>query len=292
MSDLEESMNSLNNPSFISRILSILEIPVSSQAHRFCKYGALLLVLVYAFSSVAYRIKFLFLQRRASKSSSSEALLPDYSDDEIYSDDEEEDDVDEEEEESSSSSEDESDERKSSYQNLTKFEEDYRVAGSTNLSESEGQNSKFTLRRRRSGIGGGDGFSFSELLDSKSVVKLFDDSSSDGNTKSIFSLAAVAMSSPAVIVSASGSENGGKLLGVNAWDMRMRRRIPAIHAEWRPRESGTGTVVGVNAGGVDKIYVRDDLCSDLVGDMRKVNSPLEDVTEYDEETWWDAGGAS
>ncbi|GAB4828847.1 hypothetical protein Ancab_018507 [Ancistrocladus abbreviatus] len=302
MSDLEASINSLKDPSFISRIIAILEFG-SSQAHRFWKYGALLVALVYAFSSVASRIKIFILQHRKIMSSTSQTLSTDYSDDEAYSDDDDDDDDDEEAEESSCSSEDEIDYRKSSYQDLTRFEEEFRVAGVSNLRESEGQSRKFMLRRRRSGIGS-EGFSFSEVFNCKSVVKLFDDSSSNGNTISIFDLnksakissifgilPAVTMSSPAVIVSASRSKKDEKLLGVNVWDVRMRRRVPAVHAEWRPRRTGSVPVVGVSAGGVDKIFVSDDVSQDFIGDMRKVNSPLEDVTEYDKHTtdaWWDA----
>ncbi|KAA8529150.1 hypothetical protein F0562_034051 [Nyssa sinensis] len=74
------------------------------------------------------------------------------------------------------------------------------------------------------------------------------------------------------------------LLG--AYDTRIGHQIPAIYAEWRPSQRNT---VGINSGGVEKVYVRDEVTGTLtVGDMRNVKTPLENITESDGDTWWDA----
>lgn len=50
-----------------------------------------------------------------------------------------------------------------------------------------------------------------------------------------------------------------------------------------------GKTLHVESGGVQKVYVRDDgRYSVTVGDMRKVSTPLGNVTESDADTWWDA----
>jgi hypothetical protein len=61
--------------------------------------------------------------------------------------------------------------------------------------------------------------------------------------------------------------------------------VPEVFAELRPT---LGKIVGVVVGGVEKVYVRDDVTGELtVGDMRKPSSPLVNVTESDVDTWWE-----
>lgn len=91
---------------------------------------------------------------------------------------------------------------------------------------------------------------------------------------------------PAVVVSAGEGASGN--LAVAVWDTRLRRLSPAVIAEW---EGNEGRVVGVGAGGVEKVYVKDDVRYGVrVGDMRKVTAPLGNVTERDLGAWWDRDG--
>ncbi|GMH27499.1 hypothetical protein Nepgr_029342 [Nepenthes gracilis] len=298
ISDLESSMNYLNNPSFFTRLISIFEFESFPLPPKFWRWGAFIIALVYAFSSVAHKFKILILQHRKSGPLASEPLSTD-SDDESYGAEEEDDD---DGGRSSCSSDDENDEAaSSSYENITKFEDDFRVAGSSNFNRNELSSRKFQLHRRRSFC---NNFSLSELLSGKSIVKRWDglglgvdlDVSSvtaisildlNKNTKigSIFGQrSAVPTPSPAVILSAI-AENDRKL-GVNLWDTRIRQRTAAVYAEWRLQRPGTA--ITVKAGGIDKIYVRANASKNIIGDVRKVNWPLDISTEYDEDSWWDA----
>ena len=94
-------------------------------------------------------------------------------------------------------------------------------------------------------------------------------------------------SSPSVVVSSETNLSGHSSL--NLWDSRVGFRMPEVFAELRPL---LGKIVGVSGGGgggVKKVYVRDDVTGELtVGDIRKVSSPLVNVTESDVDTWWDA----
>ncbi|GMH01905.1 hypothetical protein Nepgr_003744 [Nepenthes gracilis] len=291
---LEAIVSSLNNASSISRLLSNFEFTKFLRSDEFWKWGAFILALVYASSRVAYKIKILIIQHLKAKSLASEPLVADSSDESCSAEEEDDDDG-----ASSSCSSDEEnyDAASSSHKNLTKLEEDFRVAGSSNFSQNEGHSRKFKLRRRRSFI---SNFSLSELLNRKSVVKLWDglglrvdpaDCSDD--TISIFDLnknmeigsilgkwSAVAPPSPAVIISAI-PENDTKL-GVNLWDTRIGRRTAAMSAEWRLKRPAS--TIAVNAGGIDKSYVRYNLSRNLIGDVRKMNSPMDNPANFDEDT--------
>ncbi|KAK4373309.1 hypothetical protein RND71_008693 [Anisodus tanguticus] len=72
---------------------------------------------------------------------------------------------------------------------------------------------------------------------------------------------------------------------LTAYDKRMTCQFPVICAEW-----GKGEVVGIGGGGVEKVYVRDEVGGVLkVGDIRKVKTMVEMVTEIDGGMWWDTG---
>ncbi|KAK9091308.1 hypothetical protein Sjap_024485 [Stephania japonica] len=162
----------------------------------------------------------------------------------------------------------------------------------------ERRSRKFRLSRRRSGSEGR--FSWSDFVNGKSVVKTWDGlglglglgfESSSGLISSLWDLdreeeeitassrydsgrasrfPATGAPSPAVVVSAGIDERRNNI-GLKVWDSRLGRRNPAIFAEWEPRRRKSSP-----AGVVE------------VRDMRNVAAPLEELTESDLETWWDA----
>ncbi|KAF7808874.1 uncharacterized protein G2W53_035617 [Senna tora] len=288
LNDFPMGLNSLQNPSMLSQIQSI------SVAYTFCKWGALILALLATFGSLVNRFKIFILRFRPDASSLPSLPSLDYSssdddddDDEIpsspsssYLSSEFEEEEEEEENETTPSS--------SSF-NWRRVDQDFRVRGSGHQVDEQFQSGNVRLRRLRSI---GDIFSLSEIANSsKSVVKLwdsigfglgldFDDVDYDYDFSAV---PATTSSSPQpVVVSAEKNASGKTALKI--CDTRLRRGIPAVIAEWGP---SLGKIVGVGFGGVEKFYVGDDAGDDVtVGDMRKVNSPLGNVTESDVDTWW------
>ncbi|XP_054810293.1 uncharacterized protein LOC129311845 [Prosopis cineraria] len=212
-------------------------------------------------------------------------------------------DYEEEEEEISSSSEfeeeDDEEDEKTMSSSLSSFhwrvvDEDCRIRGSGHQIDDRLQSGSVKLRRRRSIR---DIFSLSEIVNSKSVVKLWDNIGfglgldfDDGEiyagslTRPPAAAAAAASSSPPAVVLSADKNASGKT-AVKIWDSRLRRRLPAVIAEWGPN---LGKIVGVGFGEVEKFYVRDDVHDDVtVGDLRNVRSPLQRVTESDTDTWCD-----
>ncbi|XAR52417.1 hypothetical protein NMG60_11020498 [Bertholletia excelsa] len=289
ISDFEAGMNCLQNPSLLSRFFSLSGI----QVYSIWKWGALILALV----GIITRVKLLFFRFYKSKvlaSSGSPALELDG-----------EFELDEDESSSSASSDEEEYEPRKQIEGTEPVEEDFCVAGSSFCRDDwrrEGRDLRF--RRGRSCVG--DRFSWSDLANPRSVVKLWDslglgfdfeedssesvvsvwDLNKDLKTNSYTSqrcqIPAVGMSSRAVILSA-GSSNKNVLFGV--YDTRVPSQTPAIYAEWEPQ---CETVLGVDSGGVEKVYVRDGITASVtVGDMRNVKAPLDNLTEVDGDTWWD-----
>lgn len=260
MTDFEASINSLNKPTLELDFVNF-SLPI-----QFCKWGALFLALAYAFTSFAYKVKILILHfNRKSKSllaTASDPFLSHFSD-EFSSSDDENDDV-------CSSSDDNDDEKEekstsSSYDDLTRFNEDFRVKGGfCNFGENQGQNRKFRLRRRRSIAG--DNFSLlSDLVSGNGVVKLWESG-----------IPSVSIS-PAVIFTAGAGEDGK--FGLGLWDFRTRLESPAVQAEWR--SDRRGKAVGIDTGRTGKVYVSDDVSMGLsVGDVRRLDTPLEYLTEF------------
>ncbi|XP_027361574.1 uncharacterized protein LOC113869452 [Abrus precatorius] len=286
INDLQVGFNSLQNPSFPSQITtSLAGIQSVSVAYNFCKWGAVILALVATFGSIINRIT-IFIIRLRNKAPS----LPSLDDDDLYtsSDDEYENDDDDDVTYSSSELEDDPS-PSSSYNRLDEF---FRVRGTAVDDELFSQNG---THKRRPTIG--DIFSLSELANSKNVVKLWDsigfglgldfDDYEDGVVSAYDgkpSMPASSTASPAVVVSAGEGACGN--LELEIWDTRLRRRKPTVVAEWGPT---VGKTVRVESGGVQKVYVRDDGRYGItVGDMRKVSTPLGNVTESDADTWWDA----
>lgn len=311
------------NPSLVSQVSAVSGIGKFYQTYNLWKWGALILALIASFTTIINRVKALIvkLQKHPSLSSSQHHQLLDDDDcetDSISSDDEDEqerdgdgdDEEDEEEEESGTTP------FYTSRNWQRHVDEDFRVRGSGDVCDDDEQwkNRNLGLRRRRRNIG--DLFSWSELMmtSGKNVVKLWDnlglglglnledyseneftiyDMNYEREFRKIASIFGrkdespafvSASSSPAVIVSAATSGSGRVALG--GWDTRIGSRLPAMLAEWRPK---LGNIVGIKAGGIEKVLVRDSVSNALtVGDMRKVNSPLDDPTEADVDTWWDA----
>ncbi|KAL1803359.1 hypothetical protein ACET3Z_032006 [Daucus carota] len=213
------------------------------------KWGALILALIATFTSISTRIKHIIIRVRSIKRSSSKQLLQCFDDDFDFSDDEDDVDV-----SSTPSDDDESG-------------DDDSVDGGD---EPE-------LRR--------DCFSWSDFSAGNSVVKLWDsfglnldfqDSSEsenptwalDGDLKiSEFfagkgNIPAAGKSSPAVVYLADTSDNDRFVLG--AYDRRISDDIPVV--KWGPIAGGELRRRG----------------------LRNVTSPLNNMTESDVETWWDA----
>ncbi|KAL2519048.1 Uncharacterized protein Adt_15295 [Abeliophyllum distichum] len=97
-----------------------------------------------------------------------------------------------------------------------------------------------------------------------------------------------AVASPKMVFTAERNKKGdGVVLG--GYDKRMRRRVPEVSAEWCSPTAAVTEMVTVSTGGIEKVYVRDDITGLLtVGDVRNVTTPLENVTECEGDRWWDA----
>ncbi|KAI9169177.1 hypothetical protein LWI28_008218 [Acer negundo] len=301
--EFETNMKALHNPSFASQVLSL--------SNTFMKWSALILALIASFTTIINRVKILIIKLQTHPSLASQQL--DLIDDDDY---------DSETASSCSFSEDENDEEEEEDDETVttsfRVDEDFCVRGSGRVYiDEQWRNGNMGLRRRRR-RSIGDLFSWSEFTGGKSVVKLWEDlgfglgfddvdedendvlrGSDSGNLFAIYHLNSdretgkigsvfsakreisalvptSSSSSPAVIVAAAAESSGR--VALRGWDSRIGSRIPAIIAEWRPK---LGNVIGVSAS--------DDVNSALtVGDMRKVNAPLEDLTEAEADTWWDA----
>lgn len=307
-------MNCLQNPSLISRVLSLSNL--TTQVYSFWKWGALIIAIFATFSSIIKRIKVIHIRRIKS---SSESLLQHLDIDLDLSDD---DDSTNDSSRASSDNEDDDDSPTSTASFLNPFagDRDFRVKGSSDCCRSQGQNGHLRLRRHRQNesSGGCEGLAWADFGAGNSVVKLwdslglslgfdsFDDYSDSDSVVSLWDLdkekkisdafgglgdspeafVAAVPSRPVVLSAKAGDNSNGVVLG--AYDTRTGGQKPALYAEWG-RSSSPAKVVGLKSGGVDKVYVRDDVSGALtVGDVRKVKTPLETVTETDGDLWWDA----
>lgn len=291
ISDFEAGMNCLQNPSLISRSFAI-----SGIGNSFWKWGALILAVVATFGSIIRRIKLLFIYIRTVKPSA-EPLLQYLTDDFDFSDD------DDDELSSDSSEEDDVTRNPSSFSD--RVDRDFGVAGSGfSCFREQGRNGNFRNRRRR---GSFERFPWADFAAGKSVVKLWDnlslgydfdeevrvwDLNKDLKFPNIFGdssvVPAMTMGSPAVVLSSEVRENNSNNNDVvlSAYDTRMKGQAPAICASWH---APAAKFLGVNGGGVEKVYVRDNAAGVVtVGDMRNVKTPLGSLTETDGDTWWDA----
>lgn len=270
VSDFDVGINSINDPSFLSRA-SVSGVGKLHHAYSFWKWGALLrIALCASFTPLITRIKSLVLRlRNVDVSLPSPTLLYDYDSDSDSScssdssdDDEDEDDNDDDEDDSVS-----------------------RWKGVNTDDDDKGINGNIPWIRRCSGSFG-DLLSWPDLggLGSSGVVKLWDhlDINGEGSHRnavaSFFGKCGVSSLSPAILFAAK--EKGSDAVEVSAWDARAGFGMPALLAEWRQPGRLLGKIVRVNAGDVDKIYVRDDVGEEItVRDMRMVNSALTEMTE-------------
>lgn len=296
ISEFDVGINSLPNPNLISQFFAFSGIGKIYQVCNLWTWGALILALLASFTSVLNKLRFLIVRLTRRRCLPSPPVVEDFdfdteSDSSDYS---------------SSDDEDQEEDTPSTSRDWRREDENFGVRGSA---YNIGEKSYFSLRRRRGSIG--DLFSLSELVaGGKSVVKLWDNLGlgfglefDDGDDSDVYDFtenrkiasffrddigvqAVSKSSSPAVIVSAGADLSGRVALG--AWDTRLPLQKPSIFAEWRPKNPAE-KIASVNARSMEKVYVRDDVTGDLtVGDMRKVSSPVADLTESDMDTWWDA----
>lgn len=306
----EPSFNSLQNPSFLSQIFSVSGVERVFLAYNFWKWGAVIIAIVASFGSIITSIKILFFRfKLRANSLASEPFLKTI-EDEDYSDDDSDDDDTVSCSSYSSSSEFEEDmepNSSSSTQNSDWFSDNeyFQVKGSSSdhyfNDKRKNRNSGLLKRRNSTDY---RRFSWSDLTSSMSVVKLWDslglsldfndetervtcvyDMEKDKKVYSNFSgkwrVPIIADLSPSAILSAEMSESGIMSLAVR--DPRMGSHFPSILTEWGPKQ---GNIVELSSDGTRKVVIRDDnMGSSMVGDLRKVSSPLKEVDEA--ETWWD-----
>lgn len=314
--NFESGITSLQNPSFVSQILSLSQVPVA-QAYSFWKWGALIIAMVASLGTIVSRIKVLVirLRQRYCSSVGSEPLLR-MLDDDDFSDVSEDEAVDEDDDASWSSSssvsefvDEDNDTTRSIYDDGSwrHVDERFCVRGSGHyVDDHQGQKSNLRQRRRKSLSE--NRFSWSDFATGKSVVKLWDSlglgldlDDTSGKVVSMYDMdrqqkigavvggkllaPATATSLSSAILSAETALSGTVSLGV--WDTRAGCRNPAMFAKWGPH---LGEIVGITSNGAEKVYVRDDVTGGLtIGDLRNVSSPLKRLTESEvETTWWDA----
>lgn len=263
ISDFEAGVNCLQNPSLISQFLPLSTFPKTAQIYG----GALIILILAAFSGLIARIKFLIFEIFRIKLIPAVDSIKLLNDDDFDSD--EDDDVADDETCSSvSSDEDEEyEERESS------LEDEYSSAAGG-------------ICRR---------FSWSDFAAGKSVVKLWDnlatafdwDEDQSDEVVSVWDVPGDKRGAPAVVLSAENVRNGGVSLGL--YDNRVRKGSPEMTAEWPSLRRRA--VAGVGSDEVGTVYVRDDVTGELtVGDLRNVKSPLEWRRVSGASTWWDVDG--
>ncbi|CAH8358485.1 unnamed protein product [Eruca vesicaria subsp. sativa] len=263
ISDIDVGINSMNDQSLLSRPFAVSSVGKLHHAYSFLKCGALLLLAFFASFTIT-KIKNLVLRlRHVDVSLPSPALVYDYdsdSDSSCSSDTSDDEDEDHDKEDDSVNG-DSRVKRFSYYQD----NEEKGIIGNVPW-----------MMRRCSG-------SFGDLL-SSGVVKLWENLDLEGSHDAVASFfnkyGASSSLSPAVFLAAE--KKGAETVEVSAWDARDGFRMPALLAEWRQPGRLLGKIVRVNAGGVDKIYVEDDVNGEItVGDMRMVNGVMTGLTEAD-----------
>ncbi|KAF8095779.1 hypothetical protein N665_0323s0045 [Sinapis alba] len=273
ISDFDVGINSMNDPSLLSRPFALSSLGKLHHAYSFLQWGVLLLLSFFASFTIT-RIKCLVLKlRNVDVSLPSATLVYDYdsdSDTSCSSDssDDEEDNDDDKEDDSVNNGESRV-KRFSYYQDNDDKGTDGNVPW---------------LRRCSSSLG--DLLSWPDLggFGSNGVVKLWENLDLKGSHEAVASFfnkcGASSSLSPAVLLAAE--RKGSDAVEVSAWDAREGFRMPALLAEWRQPGRLLGKIVRVNAGGVDKIYVEDDVNGEItVGDMRMVNGAMTGLTELD-----------
>ncbi|CAG7904085.1 unnamed protein product [Brassica rapa] len=286
--DFEVGINTINDPSFLSRSVAVSGIGKLHQAYGFWKWGALIIAFLAYFTNFITRLKSLVVRlRKIDVSISSPTLFDDYDSDSDVSCSSSASSDDEDDEEEEDKDEDEQD--VDSIYDQGWVNGSFRVRGS-----DQGQKGNFTCFNGSFG----DLFSWPDLggIGSSGVVKLWDhldvdggDEDGDGeNVVASFLRNCSSSASPSSFF-LTAEKKGSDTVKVEACDPRAGFRMPALLAEWRQPGRFLGNILGVDVGGVEKIYVRDDVSGKIaVGDLRRFNGALTDLTESDGETWWDA----
>jgi len=268
--DFDMGINSINDPSYLSRALAVSGVGKLHQAYSFWKWGALLLLAFFAsFTSLTTRIKTLvFRLRNVNVSLPSQTLLCNY---DSYSDWSFSSDSSDEEKDEDDNKEDDSVNGDSRVQRFGYYHDD----------DDKGISGSVPWLRRCSG-------SFGDLLDlgSSGVVKLWDNLDFNGEGSPVASFfskcGSYSLLSSAVLLAAEKKGSDG--LEVSAWDARVGFGVPALLAEWKQPGRLLGKIIRVDVGDVDKIYVGDDVEGEItVGDMRMVNGALTELTESEVE---------
>lgn len=247
----------------------------------FWTWGALLFAAIATFSSVLHWTKIVFFRLGSRDSAISEPLIrfDDDPDDEMCS---------------VSSGSDCDDPPSTSEMSRFVGDEDFRLLGSMKSDQDRPKNRSLDL------VKGSSAFYGEEENDyfSGGVVKLWNElgfglerpsglismwdlnrgeilrSFMDGRSQ----IPVTTTASPAVMVSAG-------VVGMKIWDARVGSQTPAAAAEWRTLRR---RVVRIDSGEVGQVCVRDHGGSVVVRDMRNLASPLAEITESDEQTWFDA----
>ncbi|CAN8243909.1 unnamed protein product [Cochlearia groenlandica] len=290
--DFEVGINSINDPSFLSKSVAVSGIGKLHQAYGFWKWGALIIAFLAYFTNFITRVKSLVVRlRKIDVSITSPTIFDDYDTDTDVSCSSASSSDNEEEEE------DDDDDDVDSIYDGRRVKGGFRVKGqNSNFDDGQGQNGNF----RYCGGSFGDLFSWPDLggIGSSGVVKLWDHLDIDGgdddggydyddrrNVVASFLKNCGSSSSSFFLTAEKRGDDGVK---VEARDPRAGFGMPTLLAEWRQPGRFLGNIIGVDAGGVEKIYVRDDVSGKIaVGDLRRFNGEL---TESDGETWWDADG--
>ncbi|XP_010511834.1 PREDICTED: uncharacterized protein LOC104787881 [Camelina sativa] len=289
--DFEVGINSINDPSFLSRSVAVSGIGKLHQAYGFWKWGALIIAFLAYFTNFVSKLNSLVvrLRKNIDVSVSSPTLFDDYDSDSdvscsstVSSDDDEEEEEDED---------DEEDEDVDSI--FSRVNGGFRVRGSDYYNDVDG--GERTWMRQRCSGSFGDLFSWPDLggIGSSGVVKLWDhldidggDDDDDDDHENVVATFLKNCSFTSSQVFLAAEKNGVDAVKVKACDPRAGFKMPALLAEWRQPGRLLGNIIGVDAGGVEKVYVRDDVSGEIaVGDLRKFNGVL---TECEAETWWDA----
>ncbi|KAK4764617.1 hypothetical protein SAY86_025707 [Trapa natans] len=293
ISDFDAGIASIQGQS----LLSLSGVTRASRAYSFWKWGALILAILASFSAIIRRIRILVIRLQSDADSLRESLIQRLDDGDES--------LDETSSLSSSSSDcyDEDDEEEvedgelivgSPVEGPRRTNEIFQVKGTGfDFFESPWQSRSSCscssgLRRRRS-----MGNHFSEFASGKSVVKLWDNlrfglgleldgdaliSRNHTNPSQSTSSSSSSMWPSLVLEKASAASLG-------LWDTRAASRRPAILAEWGPQVEKSDTV---GRGGVGKVFLKSGGELAAVGDLRKVRATLDNVTEADVGTWWDA----
>ncbi|KAJ8641664.1 hypothetical protein MRB53_018358 [Persea americana] len=274
----EAGITRLKDPSLFSRFVEFSEF---LKLHSFWTWGALVLAAVATFSSILHRTKIAFFRLGSRDSAISDPLVR-------FEDDPDD-------ESCSVSSESDCDDPPSTSE-VSSFvgDEDFRLLGSIKSDKDRRKNRNLDLLK------GSSAFYEEEDDDcfSGGIVKLWNEigfgfersigrnSMRDLNREEILrsfvagrsQVPATTTPSPVVVVSAG-------VAGMRIWDARVWSQTPAAAADWLTLRR---CIVGVDSGEVGKVCVREHGGSVVVRDMRNLASPLEEITESDEQTWFDA----